>query len=283
MPQLREAGGAEDGIARQGREKQRVEAAVMCLAVAPHQARPVHAQDHMKLFQGHIMDEHVIASLQKSGVHSKHRQQTLSRHARRHGDAMSLGDTHVEKAVREGFGKAGKARAVGHGGSDGADPGILPGEVRQDLSKDGGKTRLPRLFQTAGVQVEGAHAVIHVRVPLRKGDSLALNRVHVDHHRAVQFPGPAQGVAQPGQVVAVHGAHIGEAHVLKQGASGEQAPFQKGFHLMIETVKGIFHRLGAKETPVPLLEMIVPGPGPEPGQVGGHSPHIGVDGHAVVV
>ena len=97
------------------------------------------------------------------------------------------------------------------------------------------------------------------------------------------IPAALWGFPSERVIVAVHGAHIGEAHVLKQGASGEQAPFQKGFHLMIETVKGIFHRLGAKETPVPLLEMIVPGPGPEPGQVGGHSPHIGVDGHAVVV
>ena len=282
-PQLREAGGTEDGIARQGREKQGIKAAVVGLPVGSHQARPVHAQDHMELLQGHVVDQHVIASLQKGGVHGKDRQQTPGRHARRHGDTMSLGNAHVKEAVRKGLGEAGEACAVGHGGGHGADPGILPGEVRQGLAEDGGKTLLPRLFQKAALQVKGPHAVVHIRVPLRKRTALPLDGVHMDHDGTVQFPGPVQGVAKPGQVVAVHRAQVGKAHVLKQGAPGEQAPLEEGLHLVVETVKGISHGPGAEEAPVALFEMVIPGPGPEPGQVGGHGPHIGVDGHAVVV
>ena len=46
------------------------------------------------------MDQHVIAPLQKAGVHRKHREHALFGHARRHGDGMALGNAHIEEPVR---------------------------------------------------------------------------------------------------------------------------------------------------------------------------------------
>ena len=41
--------------------------------------------------------------------------------------------------------------------------------------------------------------------------------------------------------------------------------------------------MGSEEAPVPLLEMVVCGLGADLAQVAVHCPHVGIDGHAVVV
>ena len=52
---------------------------------------------------------------------------------------------------------------------------------------------------------------------------------------------------------------------------------------MVQPVQPVLHGVGAEEPPVPLLEVVVGGLGPQAPQVGGHGAHVGVDGHAVVV
>ena len=73
-PQFRKAGGAQHRKPGDLRQEQRVEAAVVSLAVGPHQTRPVHPQHHMEPLEGHVMDQHVVAPLEERGVHGKHRE-----------------------------------------------------------------------------------------------------------------------------------------------------------------------------------------------------------------
>ena len=85
----------------------------------------------------------------------------------------SLGDGHIEEPVRELLGKGGKARAVRHGGGDGAHPSVPCGAGAKRLSEHGGEVVSPALFQNARLRVKGPHAVELVRVLLRKGVALA--------------------------------------------------------------------------------------------------------------
>jgi len=65
---------------------------------------------------------------------------------------------------------------------------------------------------------------------------------------------------------------------LEEGAAWKEAALQEGLDLVVEPVKRVSHGAGPEEAPVPLLEVVVGGPGPQPGQVGGHGPHVGVNG-----
>ena len=73
----------------------------MGLAVSAHQTGPVHAKDHMKLLQSHIVDQHIVAPLQKGGVHGENRDHPLLGHAGSHGNAVTLRNAHIEKPLRE--------------------------------------------------------------------------------------------------------------------------------------------------------------------------------------
>ena len=118
---------------------------------------------------------------------------------------------------------------------------------------------------------------------LGKGIALPFYGVHMYHHRAVQFLGPLQNIAQAGQVVAVDRPQISEAHILKQRAPRPKGLFQGGFDLVIEAVNAVLLRVLAEKAPVPLLEVIVRRFGPQAGQMPRHGPDVGIDGHSVVV
>ena len=229
------------------------------------------------------MDQHVVAPLEERGVHGKHREHPLLGQARGHGDAMPLSDGHIEEPVRELFGKGGQAGAVRHGGGDGADAPVLRGAGGQRPAEHSREVVSPALLHKARLRIEWPHAVELVRVLLREGVAPALHGLHVDHHRALELPGPGQHVDQPVQVVAVDGPQVGEAHVLKQGAAGPQGLFQGRLDLVVEPVQRVLHGVLSEQAPVPLLEMVVGGLGADLAQMAVHRPHAGIDGHAVVV
>ncbi|KAF5066127.1 hypothetical protein DSECCO2_266720 [anaerobic digester metagenome] len=52
---------------------------------------------------------------------------------------------------------------------------------------------------------------------------------------------------------------------------------------MIEAIQFILHRRSAKQSTIPLFEMVVGGLAANLPQMAAHRPHVGVDGHAVVI
>ena len=56
-----------------------------------------------------------------------------------------------------------------------------------------------------------------------------------------------------------------------------------GLEFVIEAVDRIFHGIAPKQAAVPLFKMIVGGFAAQVGQVGGKGPHVGINGHAVVI
>ena len=121
------------------------------------------------------------------------------------------------------------------------------------------------------------------RLLLGRAVPLALLRLHMDHHGPLLLLCPLEHITKALEIMAVDGAKIGKAHILKEGRPGEEISLQRGLQPVVEAVEGIFLGLGTKEPPVPLFEVVVGGLGPKLGQMRGHGPHIGVDGHAVVI
>lgn len=64
---------------------------------------------------------------------------------------------------------------------------------------------------------------------LGKGIALSLDGMHMQQHRPAHIPGQHQHLGQRLHVVAVHGTHIGKAHVFKHRAAGQQGFFRAVF------------------------------------------------------
>ena len=192
----------------------------------------------MKLLQGHIMDQHIVAPLQKSRVHGENRDHPLLGHTGGHGNAVALRNAHIEEPLRVGLLEYRQAGALLHGGGDGADAAVLPGAIAEGLAEYGGKGLSGCFFQKSGFRIKGGDPMKLTGITLRKGIALTFLGVDMDHHGAGELLGPCQHIAQAGQVMAVDGSQIGEAHVLKESASRPQCLFQAGFQPMVEAVDG---------------------------------------------
>ena len=181
------------------------------------------------------------------------------------------------------LGKLRQPCAVHHGGGNGADPVVLLGQVQQLMAEHGGKA-LPRRFQgLSGLHIEGAHAVVLPRLLLGVGVSLSLDGVHVQQHRPAHIPGQHQHLGQGLHIVAVHGTHIGKAHVFKHRAAGQQGFFQGRFHIVAHGVHPLAGLAAGEHLAIAPLELVILRRAAQPGQVPGQAAHVGVDGHAVVV
>ena len=280
-PQLVKAGRAQHAQARDLAEVPHVLASVVGGPVGAHQPRPVHRQHHMETLQGHIVYEHVEPPLQEAGVHRQHRDHPLPGHARRHGHRVALGDAHVKKPLGPGGGKLLEPRALGHGGGDGADAPVPARQLHQLVAEHIGKIHL-LLADNSHRRVKGADAVAALGLALGGGVALALGGAHMEQYRAVQLPGPGQGGTQLVQIVAVHRPQVGEAHVLEHGA-GIDGPLHVPLDAVVEVIDPLPAGQAVHHRVVSLLEPVVPRPEPQAAEVGGHAPHVGVDGHAVVV
>ena len=104
----------------------------------------------------------------------------------------------------------------------------------------------------------------------------------MEKDRSLDILAVTQELSQTPDVVSVHRAQIGKAHVLKEAAR-QQGILDRLFDLVGDAVDG----LAAGEDPhgpaVALFELEILGPQPLAGQMLGHAAHALGDGHAVVV
>ena len=254
----------------------------MRLSVLSHQAGPVHAKDHVKVLYGHIVQQHVIATLQKGRIDRKHRQRPLLRHAGRHGHRVLLCDPHIKKAIGVLRRKMIQPGTGLHGRGDHSQIFILSGQVAHGLAKDRGKRTAARRQGRAVFLPEGANAVEPVRLPLRRWIAFSLYSLYMEQNRAVEFLCIEQQLGQLRHIVPVHRPHAGKAHILKHGI-GQHRILDHLFDPMGEPVDSFAHRAVARQAAVRLLHPEILGLQPLPGQVAGHAAHILGDGHAVVI
>ena len=92
---------------------------VMRFSVAADQPRTIHTEHHMHSEQGYIVDHHIKATLQKTGINGKYRDQALLCHSGGHGGSMSFRNPDIYKALRVFFCKTVQSGTARHGGRNG--------------------------------------------------------------------------------------------------------------------------------------------------------------------
>ena len=251
-------------------------------AVRTDQARAVDRKDDVQSAQRHIVQQLVVGALEKARIHGEHRERALLGKARRHRGGVSLGDADVKKAVGETPGKGRETRAVLHRRGDRAHARVLLGQLRERRAEDGGKAFLRRRNR-AGRSVERSDAVEFPRLTLGRRVAVPLLRADMDEHRALHLPRPFERGGELREVVPVHRAEVGEAHVLEHRGVGQHGLFESCFERVIEAVERTSDRRAAQCVVVRLLEGEVFRLCAQAREMLAHRADVAVDGHTVVV
>ena len=105
----------------------------------------------------------------------------------------------------------------------------------------------------------------------------------MQQHGTVLLPRPLQRLGQRLHVVTVYRPHIGKAHALKHGTARQQCLFQRSLDIMAHMIQLLAHGAAAQQLAIPFFEGIIPRPCPQAVQMAADRPHIGRNGHTVVI
>ncbi|KAF5041304.1 hypothetical protein DSECCO2_524340 [anaerobic digester metagenome] len=192
----------------------------MGFSVVADNASTVNAQHNVPFFNRRVVDQLVVATLQKGRIYGEHRKHTARPKRTGKGDAELLGDAHVviPAGVLKPSAEILQPGAVLHCRRDGADAGILLRQPDQLLAKHRRKALSRRAQRLAGFNIKARDAVISARVLLCKGIALALLGLHMNDARAIIYFRFRQNITEIFQVMAIHRAKIGKPKLLKKGA-----------------------------------------------------------------
>ena len=108
---------------------------MVCGTVFAYQPCAVEAEHHVKIQQGHIMDDVVEGTLCKGTVDITERQKSVFGHTAREGNSVPLGYSYVEGSFWHFCHHDVHRTAAGHGGRYTHDFRILLGKFQQGMSK----------------------------------------------------------------------------------------------------------------------------------------------------
>ena len=104
--------------------------------ICTHQSSPVDRKKHRQILERNIMDELVIAPLQKCRVNRQHRPLSLAGDARGKRHGMLLSNADIKITLGKSTGIFLHARSFAHRGCDGDDTRILLGHIAQPAAKN---------------------------------------------------------------------------------------------------------------------------------------------------
>ena len=162
------------------------------------------------------------------------------------------------------------------------DSGILTGEFQRCLT-EGVRESLFLCPKSMPVhRVEFSHPMELGGVILCRLKSVPLVGHRMDKHRLIHFLCRAEHLKQFRQVMSIHGAEVIQSHVLKH-RTPQQLVLQPFLHPVGKLVDGVPSRDMGCRIAVEFLEVGVALLGADLRQVHRHAPHIGIDGHLIVV
>ena len=97
--------GCHDDHVRNAPQVAEIKTAGMGRAVFPHQSRPINREQHIKILQGHVMNQLIISSLQESGINGYYRLGFLACQARRKSDRVLFRYGNIVEAIGVIFGE----------------------------------------------------------------------------------------------------------------------------------------------------------------------------------
>ena len=121
------------------------------------------------------------------------------------------------------------------------------------------------------------------RILLRGTVSLTLFRHHMDQNSVIQLLGLPQHLAESLDIMAVHRAQIGNAHIFKQHAGYKQL-----FYAVLGAFDFVYHGSAHHRDPVQsvchaLFQVVVAAACAQAVQVAGHAPYIFRNRHLIVI
>ena len=248
--------------------------------VAAHEARPVEREHDRKVLDADVVDELIVAALQKCRVDREHGLQPLAGQPRGESDRVLLRDAHVEIPVGKFLREAHQPRALPHRGGDCDETRIEPRHVAQPLAEHlrVGRLAAARLLDALG-GIELARSVIEHRIGLGELVALTFLGVHVQELRALQLLDVLQRRDERVEIVAVDRADVVEPEFLEQGRGHDQA-----LGVLLHLFRQIPQRRHAGEDFFACFPRRgIETPGHEPREIAVQRAHRGGNRHVVVV
>ena len=113
-----------------------VEEAVVGGAIVAGEPGAIHAEEDGELLQGDVVDDGIECALEKRGIDGADGTIAARGHSGGEDYGVFFGNADVEVAARMMRPEEIEAGAVGHGGSDGDDAGILVGQLDEGIGED---------------------------------------------------------------------------------------------------------------------------------------------------
>ena len=267
--------------ARNRAQEADVKKPVMGRAVVAGEPGPVHAERHVEVLQGQVVDDHVVGPLHERAVDREKRLHPPHGEAAREDRRVFLGDAHVKKAIRVPLGKPHEPGAGRHGGGDGGDLVVVVGKIGERGSENLGIRRGRRGGRLAGVEMEFPEPVELVWPLERRGVAFALLGQDVEDDRVVLGLQKFERLGEEGGVVPVDRAVIPDAEILEDHAGGKEV-FQPDLGLVREFA-GAFSGDPLDELRGLVVEVGVGGIRHQAVEILGHGPDIFRDRPLVVV
>ena len=211
---------------------------MVSLAVFSDKSGPVDGKDDVQMQKRHVVQQHVIRALQKSGIDRDNGYQALFGKAGRHGYGVLFCNADVKKPLGKHLCKAAEAGPMLHRGRDGAYACVLLGALLKRPAKLAGKTPRPACVQKARLRVKAAHTVKILRRALSRRIALALFCDEVHEHRLTQADSRSERGNNIVCIVPVDGAKVGKAQIFKDGRA-DQAAAKSCLELVREGVQGL--------------------------------------------
>ena len=221
------------------------------------------------------------ARCKKRGVDGADGAEAARGHAGGKDHGVLFGDAHIEVALGMMRPEEIEAGAVGHGGGDGHDALVLVGQLDERVGEDLGVGELADRLGLAGFGIVGPEAVKFLLPVERRLEAAALLREHVQQDRVVFGLEELEGLDQQRKVVAVDGAEVLQAELLKEDGGPQHALgglFGAAHHLDGGLAADALDN--ARGRVVQVLVVLV---GDDAVEVAGDGADVAVDGPLVVV
>ncbi len=196
--------------------------------IAAHQPSPIQGKGHVQVLKADIVHHLIVGALEERRIDCGNGLHALAGQARRKGHGVLLGDADVVEALGKLALKTVEPGSGRHGGGNGHDAIVLPGQTNQSIGEDsrvGGRRRLGR-GELAGIHIETRHPMVFERVGLGGRIPVPLLGQRMDQHRTTALGhhllGVLEGLQQDFHPVPLNRAHVTKVQGLKEQSGGKE-------------------------------------------------------------
>ena len=195
---------------------------------------------------------------------------------------MFLRDAHIKQPFGEFFFEFQQTGTPGHRSRNSTHPAVPSGQFPELVTEGLGEGSGTGRNRIARFRIKFANTVEPGRILLRWLVASALLGGHMDQHWRPQIPGRPQNRDQFRNIMTIHGTQVFKSHILKNGI-GQQGPLDAVFDGTGHLINGLTTGDPPHRVTVPGFHALIALRRTKAGQMIGHTSHIAVNGHFIVV